>query len=96
MQINKYEDYEVITKKDEKDVLQVGVLRDNIWKSFESTFWKKDGADLIVFNKYVIEIFVSFPEFLFADLDRNKILYLIDVGQEGVQEVFKEHSIFEK
>lgn len=96
MQINKYEDYEVITKKDEKDVLQVGVLRDNIGKSLESTFWKKDGADLIVFNKYVTEIFVSFPEFLFADLDRNKILYLIDVGQEGVQEVFKEHYVFEK
>lgn len=86
MTISTYIDYEIITKKDGFNVLQIGILRDNIDENISCLRWRAVGSDIHIEYGDVTEIYKDFPDFMIQQLILNKILYVFDLDRETILE----------
>lgn len=86
MTINTYIDYEIITKKDDSNVLQIGILKDNIEENIGDLRWHAVGSDVHLEYGDVTEIYKDFPDFMVQQLILNKVLYVFDLDRETILE----------
>lgn len=87
MENNTHEHFELITKKDDHGVLQIGILKDNISENMPEMRWLRDQNDLIITSQDRVDRYLAVPVFMLDQIEANGVMFLLDVDRKKVYEI---------